>query len=624
MLRRAALCIPGFVLLAQLSLALCPSGAAHAQDLLFTIEEAQFLLSDRRRPPPDTAPWTPLRLPDDWNVSRPGVAGTGWYRMTFQLPPGPPVPFTVLFKRINAHHLVAFVNDRVISGGGPRGAQVFRPWQQPERYFVAPALLRTGENVVHVRIEADASLHQGLHRLIIGAAPQVMQRFRNLLNLQLFPLPMLSGAALLAGVLAFAFWVRERGDSVLLWFAVTALAWAAVTWPWFTVSGSDAAGNLLGAIAFLLRFSPIPPMLVLCLRLAGRPMIKSEACLWLFTAAGLAAAYSHGASLSGALITWWTGVYLALLVLLLLLIASQRDRRNAALWLLIAAATAAILLNAHDYGRWIGWIDFDNPTLAHFHVPLVLFALGANLIGRHFDAIGRIERARIELESRVAAKAREIEATYARVREAERVEALASERQRIMTDMHDGVGGSLVGLLGAVQAGRTDAREIERRLNEVLQELRLAVDALEPVNGDLAAVLGGVRHRMWPAIEDSGVELQWRVGELPRLGYLTPSVILQIQRIVLEALSNALRHAGARSVSVDTSIDAGANALEIRIADDGSGFDGDSVTMGRGLRSMRARATGIGGKLEVHSSPAKGTAISLRLPLTGEALPFAA
>jgi signal transduction histidine kinase len=56
-------------------------------------------------------------------------------------------------------------------------------------------------------------------------------------------------------------------------------------------------------------------------------------------------------------------------------------------------------------------------------------------------------------------------------------------------------------------------------------------------------ILGNVRHRMRAAIEGSGVHLRRHVGEVPQLSSLTPSVVLTIQRIVLEALTNSLRHA---------------------------------------------------------------------------------
>jgi hypothetical protein len=164
-----------------------------------------------------------------------------------------------------------------------------------------------------------------------------------------------------------------------------------------------------------------------------------------------------------------------------------------------------------------------------------------------------------------------------------------------------------------VQSGKATLHEVERRLHESLQELRLAVDALEPVDGDLGVVLGNVRHRMRSAIEDSSVSLNWRVGQIPQLSYLTPRAILAVQRIVLETLTNALRHARAREVTVSTRVNG--SWLDIGIADDGIGFDENAVSRGRGLDSVRQRALGLSGSVEIHSAPGAGTSVILRLPL---------
>ena len=399
---------------------------------------------------------------------------------------------------------------------------------------------------------------------------------------------------------------------MLLWLAITAFAWAAAAFP-----GLHAAFTprefFHGPLAFSVRFAYVAPMLVLCLRVAGKRWPLREGALWVFTIAGLALACFLDEDREGGLITCWSATYLgALAALLVVLIRSRQHGRRWTSWPLLGALGAAVLLNAHDFAWWMGWIDYDSFQLAHFHIPLVLFAIGATIIDRHFQAFAEVGRAKAELEGRVAEKAREIEASYARVEEAEREKALAGERKRIMADIHDGLGSSLVGLLGAVQSGRASLPEVERRLHDALQELRLAVDALEPTDGDLNVILGNVRHRMRAAIESSGVHFRWQVGEVPQLDSLTPGAVLAIERIVLEALTNSLRHASARLVTVTTQLDG--SWLQIGVSDDGIGFDEASIVPGRGLESLRRRARALGGEVEIRSSLGAGTSVTLRLP----------
>ena len=313
-------------------------------------------------------------------------------------------------------------------------------------------------------------------------------------------------------------------------------------------------------------------------------------------------------------ITIWSAVYLITLVTLLAwLIIAHARRATATFWLLIAAAVVAVVLNAHDYGRWMGWFDYDNSTLAHYHVPFVLAAIGATIVGHQVRAIDAVARANVELEGRIFEKTREIEASYRQLREVEHERALAGERRRIMADMHDGVGASLLGVLSMVRA-RAEWPGIERRVHEAMLELRLAIDSLEPVDGDLGVVLGNVRHRMRETIEDSGVRLLWQVGELPPLDYLTPRAILAIERIVLEAITNALRHAQAGTIAVRTEMDDAAAQLRIVVRDDGIGFDPETVRRGRGLDNLGNRARGIGASV-TFASGASGSSVTLALPL---------
>jgi signal transduction histidine kinase len=589
--------------------------AAPAQDTkLQVLDHADFVLNNARTPPPDDAPWQPVRLPDNWYLSHPGDTQVGWYRMVFELSPEEARVIHSLYQpRNSARRMDYWFNGYRSAGNSAYGDPGARNWSPPIIHTVGPASLRPGRNILHVRVVAVPEIRQGLTRVTIAWGPSGRPLYEWRYATQITTFHMVSAAALLAGLLAAAFWLRERGDTTLLWFAVTAFAWAMAAFPWLHAVFTPAA-FFHGPLAFALRFAYAVPMLVLCLRVAGQRWPVGEAALWIFTLAGLVLAWLLGEDGQGVVITYWSVVYLAaLFVLLIVLIRSQQRERKWAFWLLAGALVLAVLLNAHDLAWWMGWIDYESFQLAHFHIPLVLFAIGATIVDRHFRAVAAVEQAKLELEGRVAEKAREIEANYARVEEAEREKALARERQRIMADMHDGLGSSLVGLLGAVQSGKAALPEVEQRLHDALQELRLAVDALEPTDGDLGVILGNVRHRMRAAIENSGVRFHWQVEELPRLPSLTPKAVLAIQRIVLEALTNSLRHARADDVTVSTRMNG--TSLQIGVSDNGIGFDETSATSGRGLESVRQRTRGLGATVEIRSSPGAGTNVTLRLPL---------
>jgi signal transduction histidine kinase len=281
----------------------------------------------------------------------------------------------------------------------------------------------------------------------------------------------------------------------------------------------------------------------------------------------------------------------------------------------IAAAGALLLfavLVASEVARAFG---FPNSTPRVVRAAFVLFtvlAAGAAIIEYYMAATCELQRLNAELERRLAEKSEEIRTTYACVEEAKREWAQVSERQRILADMHDGVGASLVGLLRHVQSGSADPASIERRVQEVLREMRIAIDALQPRDGDLAAVLGALRYRLDEIIRSAGVRLVWEVEELPEVGELKPSTVFALQRIVLEAITNALKHSGAQLLRLNARAING--EVEIRIEDDGRGFDPAHAAAGLGLANMRVRARRIGARFDIRAQPGTGTVIRLAIP----------
>ncbi len=97
------------------------------------------------------------------------------------------------------------------------------------------------------------------------------------------------------------------------------------------------------------------------------------------------------------------------------------------------------------------------------------------------------------------------------------------------------------------------------------------------------------------------------------LPWLEPPDALHVLRLMQEALTNVLKHASARRVRMVTRHYG--SYVEIRVEDDGDGFDLETAQRGRGLKSQQRRAQRLGGHIRVESSPGHGTRLSLRLPV---------
>jgi signal transduction histidine kinase len=207
--------------------------------------------------------------------------------------------------------------------------------------------------------------------------------------------------------------------------------------------------------------------------------------------------------------------------------------------------------------------------------------------------------------------------------------ALLEERERISMDLHDGVlqtlyatGLGLEAVLEDVGAEPARAREgILRaidRLHATIADIRHYIFDLRSVQGDGDGSLPALLRQIADALHHPGVEIDVDAGG-PEDGVRLPRQLQwECWHVAREAVSNALRHSGCRRVSI--ALSTGPGALELRVTDDGAGFDA-SVPAGeghRGLRNMRRRAAAVGGRLEVATAPGRGTAITLRVPLSSE------
>ena len=215
-----------------------------------------------------------------------------------------------------------------------------------------------------------------------------------------------------------------------------------------------------------------------------------------------------------------------------------------------------------------------------------------------------------KLNRLVGEREQEILAGLQDLRRSERESLLLEERARIMRDMHDGIGGQLLGLVMRARANRLTGAALVEGLEESLDDLRLVVGSLEQGDGTLATALGAFRARIEPRCEAAGAVLVWQIGDVGESAGVGPDRTLQIYRILQEACTNALKHGRPTRIEVILRREGGRVLLSLE--DNGGGFDPASVPGGRGLANMRYRAARLGALLIVTSGPS-GSRVVLEL-----------
>jgi signal transduction histidine kinase len=200
------------------------------------------------------------------------------------------------------------------------------------------------------------------------------------------------------------------------------------------------------------------------------------------------------------------------------------------------------------------------------------------------------------------------------------VTAQELERQRLARELHDETGQALTSILLGLKSvedakSSTEAAAAAAQLRELvvstLQDVRRLAVELRPKALDDFGLVSALERLVETFREQTGIQVDLE----PRLGKdrLPPDVETTLYRITQEALTNVVKHAEARRVSIVlTRRDASISAV---IEDDGRGFGKDDAgENGLGLLGMRERIALVGGRLDVESSPGSGTTLSIEVP----------
>ncbi len=213
--------------------------------------------------------------------------------------------------------------------------------------------------------------------------------------------------------------------------------------------------------------------------------------------------------------------------------------------------------------------------------------------------------------------------TNARLYERSRELTITEERSRLAHELHDAVSQKLFSLRLTAQAAaalvdrdparaKEELQQVAALAAEAADELRAAVTELRPASLDEDGLIATLRDQVRVLDRAHTAHVTFTCDGIRALPAAQEEALL---RVAQEALHNALRHADADHVEVVLARRGGGAALTV--ADDGRGFDPGTVrAAGRhlGLVSMRDRASGVGGRLTVHSAPGAGTTIEMEVP----------
>ncbi len=532
----------------------------------------------------------------------------GWahYRLAFSVGPDTPRPL-YLFIPLLSQRAVIQLDGHPVSDTGNRGLMVGLTSGTTEFVLLPSRLLKEGDNVIDLHLQAMGLVRGYLSPAYLGSAAELSPFYRLRVFLLEYLRLMVVAGQLLVTMVVFVVWLYRPKEALFGWLALLLLTSMFVylgllsdlhprlseLLPYASMVGSSAS-TILVITVLLVCGLPVPRWLkwavvvipAVCLLLALTGMVPAHRLLLLVNAPlnilGL---------LAGLLLTGWSALV----------------RRVSEAWLLLLPLLLAVLVALRDFAVVTGWLD--GPVfLSVYYRPALLIGIAMILMRQLGTSLTQLDNVNAWLTRRLAEREAELERLHRDERREAAQRVRVEERQRLTVDLHDGLSGHLASIIALAERERTTG--IERTAREALDDLRLVIHSLDINDRELTVALSGLRERLERQLKRMGVELDWSIAWLPEISGVTPTHALNVLRILQEAVTNAIRHGPATRILLRGDVEADGRARLV-IENDGAPFTPQG--RGAGLENMRRRAEQLGGEIRVEALET-GTRLTLLLP----------
>lgn len=510
----------------------------------------------------------------------------------------------------------AMLQPDVLEGALPLALDSLHNGRIPALFALPP-----GATSVTIELQTLPFLPSGIVRAQLGPTNLLLPVQAEAAELVVAYLEAAAGVLLVLSLMALLLWMARRSDRSLLWLAVACGLWSMRGLVYFghKVYIDPLAYEQFNSLNMLLACGALAASILHMLGTLGkRERLALQVAVAVCASAFVIGLWAgRGSSLVRAL------CLLGSFVMVCWLLASVwRSRATQTGWhsIILASGLAGLIAVAvHDLMLLGGVLAPHKPSYIFWGFVVMLMGFAA--MSGHYVVLtlNRAERSNEDLELRVADKTLALQYSYERLRESEQDATRAQERERLLRDMHDGLGAQLMTTLRGVERGALTSHQVAQSLQDSLDELRLLMDSTD-LSHYLPGALAAWRNRWDARLAAAGVTLVWQIDDSLDPLKLPGDVVLQIMRILQEAATNIVKHSQAQHMTLTARVEESPQerALCIRIVDDGVGLSSEAARPGaRGLKNMHYRAGQIGAHLQVLAvtPPQTGCRVVLSLPL---------
>lgn len=564
---------------------------------------------------------TPMQvtLPDNWDRTKPYFRGYGWYEIPFDLQLGRTLPDAVFIPR-SIMNIEVFLNGERIGGRGKMQGELSRNWNRPFLFEFPTSLLKESGNKVVVKVAGYENYRSGLGRIWVGPQAELEPMFEQarLWHITASMVASMIALATAIVILMTAAFIPGRrlglaylGLAILIWVARNIGYYQ--DWAPFTHTTWGQTVHALHAWfaclygQFMLQYMNIQKT-------------WAHKALWIYAVGVTFLIFGVGSDSILQFTAYLLAPIIPTLFALDIMLLTQSWRKSNSEGLLLGFTSMMFLiLSVRDLLSITGGLEYEAVLLSQFTGALFFFSGSAVVLHRYREALYGLLESNTHLNNALQAREMQLVAQFNLLRDVEKQRTKDAERRRIMQDIHDGVGSSLVSALNTAELRPLSTDEMKEVLQECLDDLRFAIDSLDPQSDDLLALLGNFRWRFDRRLRSAGIELIWDVEEVPKLENYTSREIFELLRILQEALSNVLKHAQARRIKLSIRWKEDTQDILIALEDDGCGIDKikNQTHQGRGLSHMKMRAKAIPAELQLtHGLNGQGTGVHLTVHQT--------
>jgi len=585
-----------------------------APDDVLPIEQLEYQYN-RALLPPQAGEWREISLPDDWYTNHPDQTDV-WYRINASLSRGDDSVWGIYLPSV-AHNAAAFVNGVWVGQGGEFSDPVSRHHNEPLLFEFSNDLLTEGNNEILIHVKSQYYAQGLLDSLYIAPSYQLYPAYAWKHFWRVSFITWVTVAMLVMACIVLAFYLVRKQDVIYGIFFIELLLWSLHN---FNLFIADIPMNARYWEAFIIGTLgwTVIAMVFFNHRFVGYPVAWIERACIAIAVLGCGLFFLPSIDLVYVVGYRFWDLFLVILGIyaIFYLLYAYIKRASIDIYLMLLVGIPMLVFGFHDILLVNHYIDKSEGLIIQYSVIPAALLFSWFLLKRFVTAINHAEYLNLTLEERVENREQELSTQFEKVRALEHERVLSSERERMMRDMHDGIGGQLVALVTMLHGHSGDTfRKVQRKIEESIMDLRLVIDSLDPAIHDLATLLGMLRYRLNDQLDDSPINFYWSMSDLPPCKSVTISSTLHIARIIQEAITNSLKHSQANNLEVETGVMGvdGAEHVYIDIKDDGIGLL-DSSGHGHGLKNMQYRAEKIGAQLHI-GSDSQGTLVRLMLKI---------